>query len=139
MKYLLILALLGFIQPIHAQVLNIEISNIKSDKGVIVLSLYNEAKGFPYQGTSATKHFTVKPISGKVSYSIKDISSGIYAIALFHDLNLDQKLSTNALGIPKEDYAFSNNASNLFGVPGFKDASFLLKKDTTIFIKMKHF
>ena len=139
MKAFVFIALLFSIRPLQAQVLSIEISNIKSDKGVVVLSLYNEAKGFPYKGTAATKHFTVKPMKGIATLSIKDITTGSYAIALFHDLNLDQKLSTNALGIPKEGYAFSNNASNLFGVPSFKDASFLLKKDTTIFIKMKHF
>jgi len=81
---------------ICAQNLNIQINKIKNNRGSILVSIYNDEKGFPYQ-------------------------------------------STNILGMPKEGYAFSNNASSFLGVPGFKDASFYLRRDTTIKIDMKHF
>ncbi len=45
-------------------------------------------------------------------------------------------MNQNFLGIPKEGYAFSNNASGTFGPPDFKDAAFKLEDEITITIKM---
>jgi uncharacterized protein (DUF2141 family) len=128
----------GFIQ-VQSQTLTIEINKIKSDKGDILLSVYNNSKGFPYASTSSIKTLSVKAKPGGVMLSTADLPPGTYAIALFHDVDGNRKLTTNMIGIPKEGYAFSNNASNFFGVPGFKDASFKLTGDTTIVINMKHF
>lgn len=122
-----------------SQTLNIQINKVKSNKGNILLSVYNGESGFPYEPTSSIKTFTVKSQPGTVLVSTKELAGGRYAIALFHDADGNGKLSTNMLGIPKEGYAFSNNASNFFGVPSFKNASFFLKRDTTIQIDMKHF
>jgi uncharacterized protein (DUF2141 family) len=124
---------------LQAQTLNVQINKVKSNKGKILLSIYNAEKGFPYESTNCIKIFTLNPQVGRVVLSTREIPTGTYAIALFHDVDDNGKLSTNMLGIPKEGYAFSNNASNFFGVPNFKDASFKLTSDTTIVINMKHF
>jgi uncharacterized protein (DUF2141 family) len=42
------------------------------------------------------------------------------------------------LGIPKEDYAFSNNAFGTFGPPAFRDASFEVDGNKTVKIKMEY-
>lgn len=122
-----------------SQTLNIQINKIKNDKGEILVSLYNNEQGFPYEATSSIKTFSVKASKGSVVLTAKQLKPGTYAIALFHDADGNRKLTTNILGIPKEGYAFSNNASNFFGIPSFKDASFKLNADTTILINMKHF
>lgn len=101
--------------------------------------MYNNAKGFPYDGASCVLMFSMRAAQGSVSITTKDLTPGRYAIALFHDVDGNQKLTTNMLGIPKEGYAFSNDASNFFGVPSFKDASFQFISDTSIVINMKHF
>lgn len=137
--YLLLVVLFYTNSSICAQTLTVEINKVKSNKGKILLSFYNAEKGFPYESTSCIKIFTIQPVVGKVKLTTNDLSKGIYAIALFHDADENGKLSTNLIGIPKEGYAFSNNASNFFGVPNFKDASFKLTGDTTIVINMKHF
>lgn len=139
MKYFLLILFVCSVHFINAQVLNIEISEIKSDKGLILLSLYNSEKGFPYAGTSSSKYFNIQPNRGKATLSINDLPTGSYAIALFQDVDGNKKLTTNLFGIPKEGYAFSNNASNMFGVPSFKSASFRLYNDTTIQIRLKYF
>ena len=123
----------------QAQTLNVEISKVRSTKGNILLSVYNAEKGFPYESTSCIKIFMLKPQVGNVLLSTKDLSRGTYAIALFHDADGNGKLSTNILGMPKEGYAFSNDASNFLGLPSFKSASFNFQRDTTIYINMKHF
>ena len=123
----------------QAQTLQIQINKIKSDKGNILVSVYNNAKGFPYDGASCILMFSMRAAQGSVSITTKELTPGKYAIALFHDVDGNQKLTTNMLGIPKEGYAFSNDASNFFGVPSFKDASFQFTRDTSIVINMKHF
>ncbi len=124
---------------IYAQTLNIQINKIKNNRGSILVSIYNGERGFPYQSTSSIKTFSVKSMQGSIEVTAKDLPTGQYAVALFHDADGNGKLSTNILGMPKEGYAFSNNASSFLGVPGFKDASFYFRRDTTIKIDMKHF
>jgi uncharacterized protein (DUF2141 family) len=41
------------------------------------------------------------------------------------------------MGIPKEDYGFSNNARSAFSPPSFKEAAFVHKQAQTISIKVK--
>ncbi len=53
-----------------------------------------------------------------------DVPPGTYGIAVFHDLNENQELDANMLGIPTEAYGFSNNARGTFGPPGFEAISF---------------
>lgn len=137
--FLILFLLFGSNISLQAQTLNVEINKVKSNKGKILLSLYNAEKGFPYESTSCIKIFTLQPKAGKVVLTTSEIPTGVYAIALFHDADENGKLSTNMLGMPKEGYAFSNDASGFLGLPSFKSASFRFQSDTTIFIQMKHF
>jgi uncharacterized protein (DUF2141 family) len=54
-----------------------------------------------------------------------DIPPGTYAMVVIHDENMNGKLDTNALGIPREGYGFSNDAKKWLGTPAFSAASFL--------------
>jgi len=114
----------------------VEISEINEIKGKISIGLYSNAETFPTSG----KEFKGKmaEVTGTtVIYTFKDIPSGVYAVAIYHDSNSNGKLDKNFLGIPKENYAFSNNASGTFGPPDFKDAAFILEDSKTI-MNLKH-
>ena len=52
------------------------------------------------------------------------IPAGTYALVVLHDENMNGKVDTNWIGIPKEGYGFSNDAKASFSAPSFKDASF---------------
>ncbi len=54
----------------------------------------------------------------------EDIPPGTYALAVIHDENMNGKLDTNWLGVPKEGYGFSNDVKAVRGAPSFSDASF---------------
>ena len=54
---------------------------------------------------------------------------GKYAISIFHDVNDNEELDANFIGIPKEPYGFSNNPKSSFGPPGFDAAAFEFEKD----------
>lgn len=73
--------------------------------------------------------------AGSASYSF-DIPEGTYAIGIFVDVNDNNKMDKNFLGIPKEQYGFSNNAKGTFGPPSFDDASFTLKGSLSLSIDL---
>jgi len=56
---------------------------------------------------------------------IDSLEYGEYAIRVFHDENKNGELDTDFLGIPDEDYSFSNNVSSWFGPPSWERAKFL--------------
>ncbi len=60
----------------------------------------------------------------------ENVPPGTYGISAFHDRNDNEKLDTNLIGVPVEDYGASNNARGVFGPPKFDDARFAYKEGT---------
>ncbi len=118
--------------------LTVEISGINQAKGLMSTGLFSDEEGFPGKG----KEYMGKEVkvTGKtVVHTFRDVPFGTYAVAVHHDANSNQKMDKNFLGIPKEDYAFSNNVFGVFGLPpSFKDASFKFYGNKTIKIKITH-
>ena len=63
-------------------------------------------------------------------FTFEGLESGMYAVSLFHDENDNGKLDANFMGIPREPYAFSNNAKGFFGPPTFQDCQFEVVQGT---------
>ena len=66
-----------------------------------------------------------------------NLPEGTYAIALFVDANENLKIDKNFLGIPKEQYGFSNNAMGTLSGPSFEQAKFQVKGSAIQNIKLK--
>jgi len=135
MKNIIVLFLLFSTSLTFAQEANIviEIKNIKNNLGNIALALYDDPENFTKKEIRATK---VSAKKGKVTAQFTNLPSGIYAIALFHDENNNDKMDFNGFGIPKEAYGFSNDAKGFMSAPIFKDASFELTKNESKMIKI---
>ena len=103
------------------QELTIEISNIKSIKGSIMLAIYDSADTF--LGRQVVKGLTI-PVTqkGKMQFVVKDLPLGTYAFSIYHDENDNRVLDTNLMRFPREPYGFSNKAKGRFGPPSFKRA-----------------
>lgn len=112
--------------------ITVNISGLDSDKGKILIALYNEKGQFLKKGFRGGM---TKIIDKKISYVFEGIPKGEYAISFFHDENDNNKMDTNFLGIPKEDYGCSNNAKGFMGPPKYDDAKFQLTENKTINIK----
>ena len=113
--------------------LTINIAGLNSDKGMLLVGLYNN------KDTFLKKHFKgdVAKIKDKKSVIIfKDLPKGEYAVSFIHDENNNNKMDTNFLKIPKEDYGCSNNARGFMGPPKYNDAKFQLTANKTIEIKI---
>jgi Uncharacterized protein conserved in bacteria len=108
--------------------LDIEITGIRNSKGRIMLQLFDENQ-------KVIGHQMGDIDVNKCNLKFTNLKPGKYAVRYFHDENLSQKLETNALGIPKEGYGYSNNAAGLFGPPSFDKWIFELNGDRKIQLK----
>lgn len=112
-------------------ILIVKFDGIQSNNGNIKFALCNSADN--YEDNKSP--FIGKSISISKNTAIVEFDSlpfGEYAIKAFHDEDANSDLNTNILGIPTEDYGFSNNARGLFGPPSWDDAKFKLTNEKKI-------
>lgn len=109
--------------PAGAADLTIHVDDVKAAGGKIEVALYNSAGAFMTKAIASGRAAASKAANTVV---LKDLPAGEYAFVVFHDANSNDKLDKNLLGIPTEDYAFSNNALGKMGPPSFDQARFTL-------------
>ena len=95
---------------------------LESDEGSVVLAVFDSLENFD-QRTGAVASQIVAPQDGRATWSVADLPVGVYAVAVFHDLNDNGELDRTTLGPPSEPYGFSNNARGTFGPPKFGNAA----------------
>lgn len=116
--------------------LTLEITEVESDQGQLLIAVHNDPNAFPRDGKKAVLLKTVIAQKGSVQVVMGKLKPGIYAVSFMHDENGDGKMGTNFLGIPKEGFGFSNDPTITFGPPSFDRAKIEIK-GPTILIRMK--
>lgn len=115
-------------QPLAApatEKITVVVSELASTRSVVKLNFYNSADKFLKSGQQALR-LVVKP-EGKTSISVPvELAPGEWAVALTQDINNNDKLDKNMLGIPTEPYAFSNNVRPRFAAPVFAECKFMV-------------
>ena len=123
--------LIGLPLSASADNLTVSVNNIKK-AGEIHVAVYDNAEAFEADrgekggaapGITEGTIAMVEP--GSVTY-VYELPPGTYAIGIFHDVNLNNKMENDFLGVPKEQYGFSNNARAFLGPPAFEAAAFEL-------------
>lgn len=114
---LTLLALLS--APVGAADLTVRVDAVGSSEGKLMLALYDSADNFLKKPLRA---LAVPATAGGATLELKGLAPGRYAFAVFHDADGNGKMNRNAMGIPSEDYAFSNNVLGMMGPPAFDDA-----------------
>jgi len=115
--------------PLRVATLEVEVTNLESDDGVLVVAVLESAAQYDSGDTSFRSNETV-PIDGnKASVTFEQIPYGTYAIKVFHDENSNGELDTNFVGFPKEGFGFSNDAMGKFGPPTFEQAAFVIEEE----------
>lgn len=132
-KTFIVLIFFLFNSYLYSQI-NLKVENIETLKGNILLAVYNSNESFLKTEKAILK--TINPIlNNEVNITIPNLPKGEYAIAIFHDIDSNQKLNTY-FGIPAEPYGFSQNQNGgLLGPPKFIDTYFYFdgkNKDLTI-------
>ena len=116
--------------------LKVKVSGIKKVVGELNLTLSKEGVGY-MNGEKAARYEWVEVSLKPMSYTFKNLEPGKYAVVVIQDLNDNRTLDTNFMRIPKEPYGFSNNPSTTFGPPDFEGASFEVRSDTEIEVRLK--
>ena len=123
----------------NADELTVRVDNIK-EAGEIHIAIYDSAdafeadrgeKGGAAPGITQGTIEMVEP--GSVTYRY-ELPPGTYAIGIFHDANLNNRLDNYFFGVPREQFGFSNNARGFMGPPSFEDAAFSVEGKTEISI-----
>lgn len=104
----------------------IEISGGKKEVGQFIVSVFTSEDSF------LKKPFLERKVSvdgkGQAVLIFEFMDEKYFAISVVYDENLNNKLDTGFLGIPKEKVGFSNNARGTFGPPKYRDAKINLSE-----------
>jgi uncharacterized protein (DUF2141 family) len=103
--------------------LTITVTNLKSATAPVVIGVYKSQYRFLYK-EGRYKEYKFIPRGNEITVKIVDLSYGEYALAIYQDENSSGKVDKNALGIPKERYAFSNNFRPRMKAPTYNDCKF---------------
>ena len=118
----------------------LEINILKIKKpGTAFIAIYNNSLDFNSGDESKNRiTYALKENVKKGSFSkVVMVKEGTYGVKIYIDKNNNNKFDFNIIGIPKEQFGFSNDAISLLGPPSFKNASFDVVDNKTIYIKMK--
>ena len=117
--------------------LEIHVNNIKSKKGSIQFGLFTTEADYL---KNPIEKKVIKSTGKDVTVVFENLQPGDYALSIIHDENENGQLDSNALGIPKEGFAFGNNALGSFGPPPFDKAKITIaSEDVKQEIKLKYF
>ena len=114
------------------------VTNIKSKNGRLLIGWYNSEKSFNEKNNPVYKKIVDVGKQSEISVVFENIPPGKYAVSMFLDENGNSKMDTNFMGIPKEQYGFSNNVLPATRAANFKEASFdVTEKLREISIRLK--
>ena len=132
----LVLICMVFVPKSYSEEANLKINLLNIDKpGVVFLSICRDAAGFEESVENESEEASCVNKAGEVGLKNFEINGmvpyGEYAIAIFVDANGNGKMDKNFLGIPKEQYGFSNNVMGRMAAPSFEQAKFEVTGPTT--------
>jgi uncharacterized protein (DUF2141 family) len=137
-KGLILLILCAWSLKVNAQAKVVaEVINFENNKGVCRACIFNNAASFNGEGGEPLKCVQV-PVKNKTAViSFEGLQQGTYAIFLFHDVNSNNKMDKNFLGIPKEGYGASKNKLPFANAPNFNENKFTLENGTSLQLKIR--
>jgi uncharacterized protein (DUF2141 family) len=103
------------------------VDGIASNEGKVMVALFDKAAEFPNGKYKSAQ--MLPSAKGALKFVFKDLPAGRYAISAFHDVNNNNRLDVNQMGIPTEPLGASRDARGQMGPPKFDDAAVTVGKD----------
>lgn len=91
----------------YADTLLVTVNGVKAGEGYLRIAVFDEAHRDEFPDGQYLLGVAVPATEEEMTVEIAVVESGEYAIAVIQDLNENEKLDKNFLGIPKEPYGFS--------------------------------
>lgn len=108
-------------KPGNAHVV-VTVDRIRDNRGQLAITLYpDDSRRFLKNKGSLYVRF-VPVTAPQTRFCILIPEPGVYAIAIYHDANANERIDKFGVGIPSEGFGFSNNPSTFFGLPRFASA-----------------
>jgi uncharacterized protein (DUF2141 family) len=104
--------------------LTIILKGFDSNEGMAMIALSDTQEDYEAE-EAAFRAIEAEIIDNSAVWIVRNIPYGEYAIKVYHDEDDDGEMDTNFLGVPSEDYGFSNDATGTFGPASWEDAKFL--------------
>jgi uncharacterized protein (DUF2141 family) len=119
----------------------VQIAGLRNARGKVDALLFGSADGFPDQDSKAIGAEAVpidpKTLTARVVFL--QVRRGMAAVTVLHDENVNEKLDTNWIGIPREGYGASNNPPKRHRAPTFAEARFSVSRPSeTIQIRVMY-
>jgi uncharacterized protein (DUF2141 family) len=116
-----IVALAALPLPARAADLTLAVSGA-TGSGTVRAMVFTDAEGFATQ-TRPLAALAVVPQGGRVRVTLAELPPGAYAVAVYQDVNGNQVLDRNWLGVPTEPYGFSRDAKPGLSAVEFGEAA----------------
>jgi uncharacterized protein (DUF2141 family) len=117
--------------------LTVKVDKLRNNKGNVQFALYNKDGSIPDEKYKKyDKKRTSEIVNHSSTITFKNLPMGTYAVNILHDEDLDSEIDKGWI-LPIEGVGFSNfQAIGLSNRPNFSKASFVLKADTLIKVKV---
>jgi uncharacterized protein (DUF2141 family) len=127
-------------QSVGTATLTVNVTGARNVKGQIRAALFRSGEGFPSDSSKAiqTQAANIDPQTLRARIVFTGLPAGVYAVSVFHDENMNQKLDKNFMGIPKEGYGASNNPRKKMGPPSFDETKFQMNGEQSLEIKLMY-
>ena len=114
------------------------VEGVRSDAGLIALTVYHDdsRRFLRKKGSHYVRRVEARAPETRICFIVPQ--PGVYALAVYHDANANQKLDRSGLGPPTEGFGFSNNASTLLGLPSFSAVRIRLADGAVTRIRLRY-
>ena len=111
--------------PAFAVELVVDIERVGAQTGRLTVFLYDSAEAWDHQRDALRMQRAYPDGSDRLQVRFDGLKAGRYGVMVLHDKDGNRKFDVGPLGIPKDDYGFSNNPV-VFAKPGFERVAFEL-------------
>src|SRR5258708_15346951 len=91
-------------------VIHVDISGLRSDKGQMLCALFSSADAFPKKADKAVARLTAKIAERQATCDFTGVAPGTYAVSVAPGENSNGKLDANFIGMPRWGVGASNDA-----------------------------
>jgi uncharacterized protein (DUF2141 family) len=97
----------------------INVDRVRSSSGLVAVTVYGDNPRKFLAKRGALYVVRVPARQGRTRVCVNLPSTGVYGFGAYHDADGDRAIDRTGVGLPAEDFGFSNNPRLLFSIPSF--------------------
>lgn len=129
----------GQAQSSSAGTLRVVVNDVRNEKGVVRVHLWNRDDRYPRDLSRSTLDRAAKIKGNRAVIVFRELPHGTWAAFAYHDEDSNGEIRSNWIGMPKEGVGASKNARGRMGPPSFEDAAIsFIDAQKTIAINLRY-